>query len=621
MLLKDYGIIGNLNTCAIINNEGNVDWCCFPNLESPSVFAGLLDVNKGGKFVIQPSTMFQSAQRYIEDTNVLETFFFTVYGYAKLTDFMPIRTDPQEKPFRQAIYRKLECISGRAILRMEFSPKFDYGRGETTYRMFNNGAEASYENDRLFLYSPKPLVKTGDKIVMQMRLIKGESVWFLLRYNKDYRDSEAECNQQLDQTINYWQTWAHQQDSSVAAAFEGPAKEIAVRSGLILKLLMNDGTGSIAAAATTSIPEQIGGERNWDYRFNWVRDASFTVQALHHLGHPEEARKHLAWFIEVCEKQADSAKIKPLYALNSDQKLTEEEIPNLDGYKNSKPVRVGNLASDQLQLDVFGEFINAVYETIRYGMVNKNDKEFARRAEFVKRIIEHVRQIWNEPDSGIWEARAEPRHYVYSKVMCWVALDRAVKMATALDIDAPIDDWKKTREEIRASILKNGFSKKLNSFVQYYGSEALDATGLLIPILGFLPATDPKIQGTIKAIIEKLGGKDYLLYRYLSDDGLPGGEGKFFLCSFWLVQALSLAGQIEEAEKVLFSMLKYVSPTGLISEEVDTETGELLGNFPQAFSHIGMINSLIYLYKAKGKAPKELSIIGTPEFNTLLIKA
>ena len=590
-------------------------------MESPSVFAGLLDENKGGKFIIQPSHMFQSAQRYVEDSNVLETFFFSVFGYGKLTDFMPIRTDLKEKPFRQAIYRKLECISGRAALKMEFSPRFDYGRGEPTYRMFENGVEASYKNDHLFLYSPWPLGKVGNKIVTQNRLVKGESAWFLLRYNNDYRDTEAECNQELNQTVNYWQTWAHQRGSSADTIFEGPAKEVATRSGLILKLLMNDDTGSIAAAATTSIPEQIGGERNWDYRFNWVRDASFTIQALYHLGHPEEARKHLAWFIQVCEKQVDSVKIKPLYPLNSDQELIEEEIPNLDGYRNSKPVRVGNLASDQLQLDVFGELINAVYETIRYGMIDKNDEEFIRRVEFVKRVIKHVQEIWKAPDSGIWEARAEPRHYVYSKVMCWVALDRAIKMATALEIDAPIDDWKKTMEEIRTSIMQNGFSEKLNSFVQYYGSEDLDATGLLIPILGFLPATDPKILGTIKAIKEKLGGKDYLLYRYLSNDGLAGGEGKFFLCSFWLVQALSLSGQVEEAEKVLFSMLKYVSPTGIISEEVDTETGELLGNFPQAFSHIGMINSLIYLYKAKGEAPKELSIIGTPEFNTMLIKA
>jgi GH15 family glucan-1,4-alpha-glucosidase len=615
LLLKDYGIIGNLNTCALINREGNVDWCCFPHMESPSVFAGILDSNKGGQFVIQPNHSFQSAQRYKKDTNVLETFFFAVYGDGKLTDFMPIRTKLEEKPLRQAIYRKLECLSGRVVFKMEFSPKFNYGRGETQYRTFEGGVEASFNRDSLYLYSPWSLAQMGDKIVTQNWLKRGETVWFLLRYNHDYRDSDAECNQELNRTLNYWQTWAHERESSAEAIFRGPAREIASRSGLILKLLMNADTGSIAAAATTSIPEQIGGERNWDYRFNWVRDSSFTVQALYHLGHPEEAKKHLTWFTQVCKKQVDPVKIQPLYALNSDEKLVEEELHNLEGYRDSRPVRIGNLASDQLQLDVFGELVNAFYETTRYGLsMNREDWDFVRR------VVEHVRKIWSQPDSGIWEARTEPRHYVYSKVMCWVALDRAIKIATVYHFDAPLDDWKKTMEDIRTSILQNGFNEKMNSFVQYYGSEALDATGLLIPILGFLPADDPKIQGTIKAIKEKLGGKDYLLYRYHSDDGLQGTEGKFFLCSFWLVQALALAGQVEEAEKVLFSMLKYVSPTGIISEEVDTETGELLGNFPQAFSHIGMINSLIYLYKAKGK-PKALSIIGTPEFNTLLIEA
>lgn len=611
MRLKDYGVIGNLNTCALISNEGSVDWCCFPHLESPSVFAGILDQKNGGRFVIQPNHLFQSAQKYLRNSNVLETTFFSVYGNAKLTDFMPILNGENQTRLRQAIYRKLTCTSGSMIFKVVFSPKFNYGRGKTVFRQFENGVEASYDDNRVFLYAPCVLRLQGDSVVAQIRLKLDENFWFLLRYNYDYRDNEDECVSALDSTLRYWRGWAHEHESFPDLIFRGRWRDLAVRSGLILKLLMNNEEGSIAAAVTTSIPEVIGGNRNWDYRFNWVRDASFTVQALYHLGHPEEAKKHLAWFTQVCKQHKDPADIQPLYALNNEKKLPEEEIASLAGYKNSKPVRVGNKASSQTQLDVFGELVNAFYETTRYGMTLSQDDW-----EFIKKIVAHVSKVWNTPDSGIWEARTEPRHYVYSKVMCWVALDRAVKIALIHNFDAPLKEWQKTMGDIKTEVLKNGFNKKMNSFVQSFGSEDLDATGLLIPIVGFLPVNDPRIQGTIKAIQEKLSGKDPLIYRYLNEDGLPGQEGKFFLCSFWLVQALALSGKIRDAEKVFFNLLNYVSPTGLISEEVDTETGELLGNIPQAFSHIGMINSLIYLYQAKGKNTK-MSLMGTEEFNSM----
>ncbi len=614
MRLKDYGVIGNLNTCALINNEGNVDWCCFPYLESPSSFAGILDQKNGGHFIIQPNNLFQSAQKYQKHSNVLETRFFSVYGNGKLTDFMPIKNLENESHLRQAIYRRIDCTSGRIIFKIQFSPKFDYGRGKTVFRLFNKGVEAYYKGNHFFLYSPRNLTLLGDSAVAQMRLKRGECAWFLLRYNFDYRDTEEECERALAETAKYWQTWVTESKNSAETIFSGKWRELAIRSGLILKLLMNNEEGSIAAAATTSIPEVIGGNRNWDYRFNWVRDASFTVQALYHLGHQEEAKKHLAWFTQVCKQHEDPADIQPLYALNNEKKMVEEEIANFAGYRDSKPVRIGNKASEQTQLDVFGELVNAFYETTRYGMTLTVD-DWA----FIKKIVEHVSRVWNTKDSGIWEVRLEPQHYVYSKVMCWVALDRAVKIAENHNYDAPVEEWKKTMAEIKTAVLQNGFNVKLDSFVQAFGSENLDATGLLIPIVGFLPINDPRIQGTIKAIRGKLGGKDHLLFRYLNQDGLPGQEGKFFLCSFWLVQALALSGNITEAEKVLLSLVKYVSPTGLISEEINTETGELLGNFPQAFSHIGLINSLIYLFKAKGKLT-EISLIGTDEFNTLLIK-
>lgn len=596
--LKDYGIIGNLDTCALINKDGVVEWCCFPHMESPSVFASILDIKKGGYFMVKPTQSFSSTQKYIKNSNVLRTDFVTASGTGALIDFMPVKTVEKNRKGHQAIFRKAVCKYGQMNLRVEFAPRFDYARSKTILKPFQNGVEAfgKSSNDHVFLYTPSALDVKQDTCVGKFLIKQGESLWFVLRHNVDLYEEPAECEKVLQRTLKYWQRWVHTCTDPEECVFQGPLYDLAVRSGLILKLLMNWDEGSIAAAATTSIPEDIGGVRNWDYRYNWVRDASFAIQAFYHLGHIKEARKHLNWFTQICKQHKDPADIQPLYGMYGKTKLSEEELYSLEGYRGSRPVRVGNKAYGQKQLDVYGELINAFYETTRYGKKLTRDDWL-----FVEKVVNHVCTIWKTEDFGIWEMRSEPKHFVYSKVMCWVALDRGIKIAETKGIEAPLELWNKTKKEIENLVLDKGFNKKLNSFVQSFDSEELDASSLLIPMMGFLPFDDSRIQGTIDAVLKHLTTEDKLVYRYKAEDGVHGGEGTFLLCSFWLVKTLALSGRIEEAESVLASLLRFVSPTGLLSEEVDSDSGELLGNFPQAFSHIGLINSVIYLNRAKGK--------------------
>jgi GH15 family glucan-1,4-alpha-glucosidase len=367
-----------------------------------------------------------------------------------------------------------------------------------------------------------------------------------------------------------------------------------VRSGLVLKLLTHHETGAICAAPTTSLPEEIGGSRNWDYRFNWIRDASFTVQALKNAGHVKEAKNNLKWFMDICKGAHEPRDIQIMYGLHGEADLEEIELPHLSGYRNSRPVRIGNGAAKQKQLDIYGELLNAFYETTQYrGVVSRGDWGY------VMKILDYVCDVWNTTDAGIWEVRSGAQHFVYSKLMCWVAIDRGIKIAELSNFEAPIGRWDKCREDIKNAILQRGFNKKLNSFVQSFDSETLDATSLLIPIRGFLPFDDDRVQGTIDAALKGLTTKNGLVYRYKGEDGLPGSEGAFVLCSFWLVDVLALSGRVEEAEDVFNNLLKYISPLGLFAEEIDPETGEQLGNFPQAFSHIGLVNSALYLGKTK----------------------
>ncbi len=592
--IEQYGLIGNLETCALVGDDGSIDWLCTPHLESPSVFAAILDAEKGGKFCIQPVGRYSSKQSYIERTNVLETKFTTDSGTAALTDFMtPVYelTELTGKP--RSLFRKVECITGRIEMKVEYSPRFDYARTVPIIENLHGGILARGGNQELFLFSGKQLRADAREVRSTFNLHKGDILWFVLSYDKMHTFSPRECEELLQRTIQYWQEWAHECEIE-KCVFNGPWHDQVVRSGLVLKLLTHPATGAIAAAPTTSLPEEIGGVRNWDYRYSWIRDSSFTAQALYDLGHKNEALEFFHWFHRICALKKHPSEIQIMYGLHGDMDLTEEILGHLSGYMDSRPVRVGNGAAKQKQLDIYGELIEAFFETYRYEKGIPGDLW-----KIIWQITDYVCEVWNTPDYGIWEVRCEPKHFTHSKLMCWVAIDRSLRMAKYCGFDAPVRKWKKTRDEIRDAILKYGFNQKLNSFVQDFDSTYLDATALLIPIHEFLPPDDPKVQGTIDAIKSNLS-QNGLIYRYNGEDGLPGGEGTFLLCTFWLVDVLALSGRIDEAEELYQSVLKHISPLGLFAEEFDAVNQKHLGNYPQGFSHIGLINSALYIGKAKG---------------------
>jgi len=587
--IEDYGLIGNLATCVLIGRDGSIDWCCFPHMESPSVFAAILDVEKGGHFSIKPRESSLGQQTYVDRTNVLQTTFETPSGVIIITDFMPLTGHPD--PQHQAILRKVACLQGSVDLEIEFKPRFDYARAVPSVEPALEGVVAPWQDHVLFLQSPYPLEVYGGEARGTFTINEDESHWFSLRYGDRDPLSPAECESFLDTTTEFWSEWAHdcQRDRCI---FRGPWHDHVVRSGLVLKLLTHPQTGAIAAAPTTSLPEVIGGVRNWDYRFAWIRDASFTVQGLYNLGHVEEARQYFQWLSGLCREFGDHENhlhIQVMYGLHGELDLEERELDHLSGYRGSAPVRIGNAAAQQIQLDVYGELINAVYETRGYG-----EETSQGDWQFIRKIANTARETWDTEDSGIWEVRGGPRHFTYSKLMCWVALDRSIRMAETVGFDAPLEEWKRTAAAIRRAILERGFSQTLNSFVQALDSEVLDATSLLIPVLGLLPPDDPRVRGTIEATLDHLT-VDGLVYRYTGDDGLPGKEGAFVLCTFWLVDALVLSGQLGKAEELLLGILEHASPLGLFAEEIDPESGDQLGNYPQAFSHVGLMSSALRL--------------------------
>jgi len=592
--IEEYGIIGNLETCALIGNDGSIDWLCFPYLESPSVFAAILDSKRGGHFSIQPVSKFDSFHAYIKNTNILRTTFNTPFGMVAITDFMPVKDESSLKKFK-SLYRKVECIEGHSRLKLDFKPRFNYGRIIPEFKLIGDGVECSYNNENLILNTNIPLKIDGEMIKAQFDMKNKDKLWFALHYrHNDHNSSDYEyCNSKLEITKRYWQNWTNK--CPKICILRGIWRDTIIRSGLVLKLLANPKSGAIAAAATTSLPESIGGVRNWDYRYAWIRDSAYTIQALFHLEHVEESLDFMKWINIVLRQDTNPSNIQIMYPIHQNVDLDEKMLEHLSGYRNSSPVRIGNNAYCQKQLDIYGELINALYDTARYGK-NISDETWT----LVKDLVDYICEIWNTKDRGIWEIRDEPRHYLHSKLMCWVGIDRGLKMASKKEPESSFIKWENTREEIKGVILKRGFNKELNSFVQYFGSVALDATAVLIPQMGFLPYNDPRIQGTIDAVMENLMTGDGFVYRYKNEDGLPGDEGCFALCSFWLVDSLTLSGRLKEAERIFVNVLQQISPLGLLSEEIDPKTKKQLGNFPQAFSHIGLINSALYLSIAKG---------------------
>jgi alpha,alpha-trehalase len=584
--LEHYGIVGNLITTAHICSNGSIDWLCFPRVNSPSVFARLLDAGKGGHLGLKPVGKFESLQSYIPETNILETTFRTATGSIKLTDFMYPAGNGNET--LHGLFRKITGIEGFVSCELSFMPRFNYARDIPRMETDNNGIKASGAKERLYLQTGIQCRVDNNTARGEATYRKGNEDWLVLSYNDDRKFTNDQCRQLLIETETFWKNWVDRRTPSQIRYDEW--EDIILRSGLALKLLINTRSGAIIAAPTTSLPEDLGGVRNWDYRFAWIRDGVFTIQALFHLGLHEELNKFREWIDSVISGAKTPGDLRPVYGIFPEDILTESTLEHFSGYKNSRPVRIGNNAAEQLQLDIIGELVNVLYESCQYG--------FAVPAEqwpLIRGLVDHLCGNWMKEDSGIWEVRGPRRHFVYSKMMCWVALDRALKTARKFHFPFPGGRWIQTRRDIRKTVLSEGYSEKMGSFRRSFGSDTVDATGLMTGIVGFLPSDDPRVVGTIDRIMEKLVVDECLVYRYKEDDGLPGNDNPFLPCSFWLVKAFALCGRIEEAQNIFTKLLGYASPLGLFSEEVSPRTRCLLGNFPQAFSHLGLINSAIYL--------------------------
>lgn len=602
--IEDYAAIGNLHTVALVGRDGSIDWCCLPHLDEPSVFAAILDHAKGGRFRVAPADSPPGTQRYIPDTNVLETTWETHDGHLTLTDFMPLRATIRgagEPPTAPQIYRILRCERGEVTAEVEWAPRFDYARAATSVANASGVVVASGGGATLTLAGLPPHADVAlDAAMPTLRarfpMRAGEQIALLTWYGAGApRWDVDDWRGALADTVNAWREWLHSREQSESHSFAGEWQGAVDRSGLALKLLTFPDTGAIAAAATTSLPEQIGGVRNWDYRYTWIRDASFTAQALVAIGHREEAVDFLGW-TERLGMQTHSREpvLRVMYGLRGETDLREVVLPHLEGYRGSRPVRIGNAAAVQLQLDIYGEMLRAAAEILRHG--GQIDSGLWA---FLARVADEACDRWREPDNGIWEVRGGPRHFVYSKVMVWVALDRALRLAHRFGLHGDTGRWRRERRAIRAAVLAEGYDAQLGTFVQAFGSKALDAANLLIPTVGFLPWDDPRIHGTIDRTLERLTANG-LVYRYVSGDGLPGNDGAFGLTTFWMVDALALTGRASEAREMFEGVARRANHVGLFSEEFNPHTGAFLGNFPQAFSHIGHINSALYIAAAEG---------------------
>ncbi|MFC2031969.1 glycoside hydrolase family 15 protein [Chloroflexota bacterium] len=588
--ISDYGIIGNMVSAALVARDGSIDWCCLPRFDSPSIFAAILDDEKGGSFGIQPRVHFKSSQSYLPDTNVLQTIFQAESGTVTLTDFMPCyqRADGRLVQFNE-LHRIAECTHGEVNLTVTFQPKPEYAAVAPSLDITKYGVVVTGGGIHVSLSSSVTFEALGDYATATVGLRHGEKAIFVLRYDSD-RLLIGVINNSLNKLARTKTYWRQQAGGCV---FSGPYRDYIVRSYLALHLLVYSPTGAIVAAPTTSLPEEIGGERNWDYRFTWLRDASLTLNAFSALGHKEEAIGFMKWLLNVCDKCGPKAQI--LYDIDFRDPLDERTLDHLKGYHESRPVRIGNAAYNQRQLDIFGEVLEAAYNYVNIGgYIGNNDWKL------LETFVDAACELWQEPDSGIWEIRGGPFHFVHSKVMCWVAVDRGIKLAKSLGRKEKLSYWQKAAEQIRSDILSKGWNSEKGAFTQHYDTNALDASSLLLPLFGFLSASDKRIESTINHVSEELSWNG-LLRRYRTDetnDGLKGSEGAFLWCSFWLVRNLLRSGRVEEATELYEKLLGYSNHLGLLSEMVDPVSVEALGNFPQALTHLAVIITGLELTEA-----------------------
>ncbi|CAN5715381.1 glycoside hydrolase family 15 protein [soil metagenome] len=589
--ISGYALIGNRHTCALVSRDGSVDWCCLPYLDSASCFAGILDAKRGGRWKIAPTGTASVRRGYVGPSAVLRTEFAAAGGRLDLTDFLPIRGGRGEEPSRSlpTLVRMARCVEGEVEVEIEWTPRPDYARADVTIARVDGRILARTPDEELWLSGlPETArISTADaSLTTRIPLRAGEDLSLLYSWGEaDPTPAHELALRYLDETLAWWTAWA---ESCRIAPQTEPWREMVLRSGMVLKLLTNERTGAMAAAPTASLPEEIGGIRNWDYRFCWVRDASMTSQAFVTLGQTADGVALLSFLEKAAAQHADPSRIQVVYGLQGETRLTEYNLGHLDGYRDSRPVRIGNGAAIQRQLDVYGELLEAAYDLLRIG-APPGDTQW----EWLRGIADYVCEVWQWKDRGIWEVRGPERHFVYSKLMCWVALDRALRIASALGWQGDTARWRREREAVRAAILEQGYDASRNTFVQSFESRALDASNLLIPMTGFLPPDDPRVVGTIDAILRDLT-EDGLVHRYRPEetpDGVGGGEGAFGICTFWLVDALARIGRTEEAVGIFTGMLARANDLGLYAEEINPRTGEFLGNFPQAFTHIGLINA------------------------------
>ncbi len=582
--IEDYALVGDLQTAALVSRNGSVDWLCFPRFDSGACFAALLGDESNGRWLLAPTDQSASAtRRYLEDTLVLETTWEADSGVARVLDFMPPRGEAPD------IVRIVEGVSGRVEMRTELVIRFDYGRIVPWVRRLDGDTRLAIAGpDAVCLRTPVEVRGEDMKTVATFTVAEGRRVPFVLTWYPSFRDlpKEVDAEQALLDTTTFWHEWVGR------CGYEGDWHDHVHRSLIVLKALTYAPTGGIVAAPTTSLPEHIGGMRNWDYRFCWVRDATLTLLALLSAGYAEEADNWRTWLLRAAAGNPEDLQI--MYGVAGEQRLVELELDWLPGYEASAPVRTGNLASEQVQLDVYGELMDALYQARTRGL------EASEHAWSLQRVLlRHLERRWREPDNGIWEIRGEPRHFVHSKVMAWVAFDRAVRTVEEYGLRGDAERWRALRDEIHEEVCREGFDDRLGSFMQFYGSRTLDASLLLIPLVGFLPCHDPRVIGTIEAVRRDLT-RDGLVLRYRSDqdvDGLPEGEGVFLPCSFWLVDCLELLGEHDKAHTLFDRLLGLCNDLGLIAEEYDPETKRLLGNFPQAFTHLELVNSAFNLAK------------------------
>ena len=588
--IGDYALLSDCRSAALVSQAGSVDWLCFPRFDAPSVFCRLLDP-AGGRFAIRPTSEVQASRRYVDRTMAVETTFTTAGGTMVLTDAMAVGRNERGHDLGAdspgVLLRHLACTDGEFEAEIIYAPRPEYGLIHPILEPVPGGLAARGGADRLLLSTPIAFTVNGATATARVRVTAGETAAFALAHGQMWEPplavwTAAEIAARLGDTLEGWRSW-----SAIHQAYEGPWRELVHHSGRVLQALTFAPTGAIVAAPTTSLPETVGGERNWDYRYTWVRDASLTMEALWVAACPDEANKFFAFLADAAASQLQrGANLQIMFGIGGEWDLSERELPHLAGWRGSRPVRVGNGAWSQRQLDVYGELLGAAQRLVdQLGEMDPVTRRFLAAA------ADTAADRWREKDQGIWEIRGEPRDFLYSKLMCWVALDRAIALADHLGAEDRVTDWAAARDEIRTAILEHGWNEQAQAFTQAFGSGDLDASNLMLAITGFLPGDDPRMKATIHAIADRLTDERRLVYRYRSQDGLAGEEGTFLLCTFWLAQAQALAGEVEAATATFERAVTAINDVGLLAEEVDPRSGEMIGNFPQAFSHIGLINA------------------------------